>query len=65
MSDRYLKATLCFKALRILLKHPYSRRQAHSTISYAASNLTLQKYLQTKLPFPPVWDVFGDHKYDK
>ncbi|NER98986.1 MAG: hypothetical protein F6J86_35055 [Symploca sp. SIO1B1] len=65
LSDRYLEATLRFEALRILLKHPYSRRQAHSATSYAASNLTLQEYLQTELPFPRARDVFGDRNYDK
>ncbi len=38
LSDHHLEATLRFEALRILLKHPYGRRQAHSEISYAASN---------------------------
>ncbi len=65
LSDRHLEATLRFEALRILLKHPYSRRQAHSAISYAASNLTLQEYLQTELPFPRARDIFGDSSYDK
>ncbi|WP_204102836.1 MULTISPECIES: VWA-like domain-containing protein [Spirulina sp. CCY15215] len=65
LSDRHLEATLRFEALRILLKHPYSRRQAHSAISYAASNLTLQEYLQTELPFPRSRDVFGDRTYDQ
>ncbi|MBP0029159.1 DUF2201 family putative metallopeptidase [Roseofilum sp. Guam] len=65
LSDRHLEATLRFEALRILLKHPYSRRQAHSAISYAASNLTLQEYLQTELPFPRARDVFGDRNYDQ
>ena len=65
LSDRNLEATLRFEALRILLKHPYSRRQAHSAISYAASNLTLQEYLQTELPFPRARDVFRERSYDK
>jgi len=65
LSDRHLEAILRFEALRILLKHPYSRRQAHSAISYAASNLTLQEYLQTELPFPRARDVFGDRSYDQ
>lgn len=65
LSDRHLEATLRFEALRILLKHPYSRRQAHSAISYTASNLTLQEYLQTELPFPRSRDVFGDRTYDQ
>lgn len=65
LRDRDLEATLRFEALRILLKHPYSRRQAHSAISYAASNLTVQEYLQTELPFPRAQDVFGDRAYDQ
>ncbi|MGK7955665.1 MAG: VWA-like domain-containing protein [Crocosphaera sp.] len=65
LSDRHLEATLRFEALRILLKHPYSRRQSLSAISYAASNLTLQEYLQTELPFPRARDVFGDASYDR
>ncbi len=65
LSDRHLEATLRFEALRILLKHPYSRRQAHSEIGYAASNLTLQEYLQTELPFPRARDLFGDSSYDR
>jgi len=65
LSDRHLEATLRFEALRILLKHPYSRRQAHSAISYAASNITLQEYLQTDLPFPRARDVFGDSSTDQ
>ena len=65
LSDRPLEATLRFEAVRILLKHPYSRRQAHSALSYAASNLTLQEYLQTELPFPRARDVFADRSYDQ
>ena len=65
LSDLHLEATLRFEALRILLKHPYSRRQAHSATSYAASNLTLQEYLQTELPFPRARDVFGDSSTDQ
>ncbi|WP_283756713.1 DUF2201 family putative metallopeptidase [Roseofilum casamattae] len=65
LSDRHLEATLRFEALRILLKHPYSRRQVRSTVSYAASNLTLQEYLQTELPFPRSRDIFGDSSYDR
>jgi len=65
LSDRQLEAVLRFEALRILLKHPYSRRQAHAALSYAASNLTLQEYLRTELPFPFARDVFGDASYDQ
>jgi len=54
LTDRDLESTLKFEALRILLKHPYSRRQSHTAISYAASNVTIQEYMQTDLPFPPI-----------
>ena len=64
LSDRQLEAVLRFEALRILLKHPYSR-QAHAAVSYAASNLTLQEYLQTELPMPRARDIFGDASYDQ
>ncbi len=60
-----LDEVLTFEALRIVLKHPYTRRQDHVEWAYAASNITLQEYLETALPFPRAWDVFGDETFDK
>ncbi|PON19138.1 hypothetical protein C2W62_04270 [Candidatus Entotheonella serta] len=60
-----LEAVLTFEALRIVLKHPYMRRLDHAPFAYAASNLTLQEYLETSLPFPRAQDIFGDATYDK
>ncbi len=65
LNARQLEATLRFEALRILLKHPYSRRQPHVNLSYAASNITVQEYLHTDLPFPRAKEVFNTSDYDK
>jgi hypothetical protein len=56
---------LALEAVRILLKHPYSRRKENAELAYAASNLTLQEYLETSLPLPRARDVFGDPQFDK
>ncbi len=65
LTHRELEDVLTFEALRIVLKHPYTRRQDHAAWAYAASNLTLQEYLETALPFPRARDVFGDETYDR
>ena len=60
-----LKQVLAMEAMRILLKHPYSRRPGHAELAYAASNLTLQEYLETNLPLPRARDVFGCSDFDR
>lgn len=65
LTSPQLEATLRFETLRILLKHPYLRRQPQPALSYAASNLTVQEYLQTELPFPRARDVFFTQDYDR
>ena len=51
--DRHdLEQVLALEAMRILLKHPYARRPENAERAYAASNLTLQEYLETSLPLP-------------
>ncbi len=64
---RELEEVLACEAMRIVLKHPYTRRKSHAELAYLASNVTLQEYLQTGLPLPRARDVFGDHgkEYDK
>src|SRR5216683_1899964 len=48
--DRHeLEQALALEAMRILLKHPYARRPENAELAYAASNLTLQEYLETSL----------------
>src|SRR5947209_20427450 len=51
--------------MRILLKHPYARRPENAERAYAASNLTLQEYLETSLPLPRARDVFGHPDFDR
>jgi predicted metal-dependent peptidase len=64
--DRHqLEQVLALEAMRILLKHPYARRPEHAELAYAASNLTLQEYLETSLPLPRARDVFGRPDFDK
>ena len=56
---------LALEAMRILLKHPYARRPANAEPAYAASNLTLQEYLETSRPLPRARDVFGGPEFDR
>jgi predicted metal-dependent peptidase len=64
--DRHeLEEVLALEAMRILLKHPYARRPENAELAYAASNLTLQEYLETSLPLPRARDVFGRPEFDK
>lgn len=60
LPDRVLSEMLRLEAVRILLKHPYSRRPASGKIAYLASNITLKEHLPTTLPLPSALDVFGD-----
>lgn len=65
LDRRQLEQVLALEAMRILLKHPYARRPEHPELAYAASNLTLQEYLDTSLPLPRARDVFGHPEFDK
>lgn len=60
-----LEATMRAEAVRILLKHPYSRRLLPSHLAYQASNITLQEYLRLPLPLPTAAQVFGHHQFDR
>ncbi len=60
-----LEQVLVLEAMRILLKHPYARQPGDSELAYAASNLTLQEYLETALPLPRARDVFGTTAFDR
>jgi predicted metal-dependent peptidase len=64
--DRHdLEQVLTVEAMRILLKHPYARRPENAELAYAASNLTLQEYLETTLPLPRAQDIFGCPDFDR
>ncbi len=59
-----LEAVLDFEAMRLVLRHPYARRKPHAGLSYLASNITLQEYLDTELPVPRAREVFGSREWD-
>ncbi len=59
-----LEAVLNFEAMRLVLRHPYARRKPHADLSYLASNVTLQEYLDTELPVPRAREVFGSREWD-
>lgn len=60
LPDRTLAELLRLEAVRIVLKHPYSRRPDRGDIAYLASNITLKEHVPTRLPLPSAADVFGD-----
>ena len=51
--------------LRIILKHPYTRRQPHTGIMYLASNITIKEYTDTPLNFPSAESFFSTKEYNK
>ncbi|MFG0267063.1 MAG: VWA-like domain-containing protein [Rhodopirellula sp. JB055] len=59
-----LAEVLRFEAMRILLGHPYARRQPKTELSYSASNLTVQECLRSKLPMPRPREVLGSETHD-
>jgi len=65
LNPHELEQTLQFEVTRILLRHPYSRRKENSERSYLASNITLQEYLHSSLPFPTAQDYFGDSAFNQ
>src|ERR1700692_4811992 len=65
LDRRDLQQVLALEAMRILLKHPYTRRPENAMLAYAASNLTLQEYLDTTLPLPRARDVCGCPDFDR
>lgn len=61
-----LESVLSFEAMRMVLKHPYSRKKDNPEISYLASNITIQEYLKTSgLGFMSAFDYFSSHEYDR
>jgi predicted metal-dependent peptidase len=60
LPDRVLGELLRLEAVRIVLKHPYTRRPASGEIAWLASNITLKEHVPTRLPLPSAAEVFGD-----
>ena len=66
LSPIEMESVLCFEAMRIILKHPYSRKKELTEISYLASNITIQEYLKTEgLGFLSARDFFASGDFDK
>ena len=65
LTDNELEAVLKAEVMRIILKHPYARRQEHLDIMYLASNITIKEYTETPLNFPTAKSFFGTNEWDK
>jgi predicted metal-dependent peptidase len=65
LSADEFEATLKAEIMRIILKHPYSRRQTYTEIMYLASNITIKEYTETALNFPSAARFFGTKDYNK
>ncbi len=66
LSSTELEAVMRCEAVRILLKHPYTRCQHPPSIAWQASNITLREHLGIlPLPLPTAAEIFGHHCYDR
>ncbi len=65
LDDKTLYQVMQFEVMRIILKHPYLRRKENATVAYLASNITIQEYLNTSLPFPRAKDFFPQEQFEQ
>ncbi len=65
LSDAELGEVLKAEIIRILLKHPYSRRKENAEAAYLASNITLKEHSGTPLPFPTAVQAFGKKDFER
>jgi len=65
IDDIMLSEVLKCEIVRILLKHPYTRRKENTVIAYQASNITIKEYNETKLNIPTAAQQFGTYTYDR
>lgn len=65
LPDRALGEVLRLEAIRVLLKHPYSRRPDDPERAWLASNITLKEHVPTPLPLPSAREVFGGAEHDR
>jgi len=63
LDDNQLYEVFCFEAMRIVLKHPYNRKREIDSLSYLASNITIQEYTESSLGFQNAKEVFKTDKY--
>lgn len=65
LEDSALRKILFWEAMRITLKHPYSRKKEVASIAYLASNVTLQEYISSSFPTPYAFDLLETHQFDR
>jgi predicted metal-dependent peptidase len=65
LSADEFEAILKAELLRIILKHPYTRRLPHTEIVYLASNITIKEYTDTPLNFPSAETFFRTKEANK
>jgi len=65
LDDKTLYQVMQFEVMRIILKHPYLRRKENAAVAYLASNITIQEYLNTSLPFPRAKDFFPQEQFEQ
>lgn len=59
LGDKELYQVLQAEVLRILLKHPYSRKKDNMQLGYLASNITLGEYGGLTIGLPTAESIFG------
>lgn len=64
LDDKTLEQVLGFEVMRLLLKHPYQRRQPQAELTYQASTITVQEYLKTPLPIADAKQTFQTQQYN-
>ncbi|MEM6472859.1 MAG: VWA-like domain-containing protein [Planctomycetota bacterium] len=64
LQHEQLREVISFESMRILLGHPYARRQDRAELSWQASNLAVQECMRTTLPIERPRDVFESDQFD-
>lgn len=59
LPDKALREVVRIEAIRVVLRHPYSRRPPDPKIAWLASNITLHEHVPTRLPLPSAREVLG------
>ena len=65
LSDAELYEVLAIEVIRIILKHPYSRKKEIASISYLSSNVTIKEYNPDFKNLPFAEDLFKTEEFNK
>jgi len=65
LSSNELEKILTLETMRIVLKHPYSRKKEVARLAYLASNITLREHLSIKLRIPSAKEIFQTDELNK